>query len=1353
MSVRKSTAYRITMIVLSLVCLGGAGLMVYFTYFAKKSPDKLLAEARKEAADGAAAEKAGKPADAVLAYEKASTHAENGIAATLKSGLPPEEGRQFLGELGLIRARATRDREFAKAAADGKPLDERLDSSTNEKYRSYASIQDRQKLGQCLADLRFAVEVNPADADLAKEALRLELSLSPIEWREVAKACAVIRKATPNDARANYCLARAEFDGDRSADGLKRAEEFLQTAENNKSPYWRTIWLKLQIMQWRVAEASKGKGKDREKSVAELRGLLFREASGADRGGPLARAEAGDALAPLSSFDLDGLFGVHKFAVAFLLADKTKPPTAADLRRVADSAVGLARRMAEEAAKKQPDSPPAEDVARAGAVVAETVQLVAPALSKASKSDWEAVAKVARDFFDAHPMAVGETAAVGVALLTANEAAAARQRGDAALAKELQDKAVATLETGLKTAIEKKSADGQMEYRVALLQVKGAAGEKADALTPHIDALRALGTPRAKGVADFHEAELAVRRGALDLAVKKYEAVLREKAVADFALRARAELATLSLAVGNPGAAVAHLQLLADAFAKIDDLPPWDRFALQSKYASPDEVTGLQVLAHLSAGEQRMLAEQKRNGQVSFQLRDDILKPVAALMKGLRVPADKDKPSPDRAAKIALSRFLRQTGLSKEADELLTALTVDYPRSVDVLRERANAELQRAAAAKEPAKETQERVDKMIQAFTDEHKTVRAGKLFWVEWLIRTNRGEEALAYLKNPVHFPDQQDRDLDQLRAGALFQAGRREEAVKALAALPTNPNVDLILLQTAGSRDDRDAKLASALARYENNAQFRLYKAITQLGEKKYEEAAEGLLGVIEFTAYRATARDLLERTLIAYASAELEKARPFVAKLATVAPDEPAVYVGLALTAWCNEDVGDPSDAWPAKKTMYAALQRWEQLAKQPSGTPGPTALEIGLTRVNFHQLAGDTATARQDAARLLAQHADDLKLLYVLIDLNLADPDPQPAKARKYLDDAKKLAPPDSVELFLREAAVREATGDVAGAASELERLVAQFPDAAAGYAARIRVADAQGKPADATAWAVKWVGKQPDNDAAALELIRRYAASGAKAAAIQEADGLVKKVVERVKAAAAKLPADPMNSVEKQVAAARANANTLLAGAFFAAKALDEADARIKAALADAPTNAVTRRTEGDIAIAKQDWERAVKVYQALFDEDNSNFIAANNLAWVLVAKLNRSAEAMKLVEKARTRKGADKPIAPERLRVEFLDTIGLVYAAQVKAEKPEEARKMAEEMRKVFEPATRRYPTDPRMQFWLAEGYTGLGETAKALARYEAAAKLCEVPVRGMSDDERKAVREQADAKRKKLN
>ena len=103
-------------------------------------------------------------------------------------------------------------------------------------------------------------------------------------------------------------------------------------------------------------------------------------------------------------------------------------------------------------------------------------------------------------------------------------------------------------------------------------------------------------------------------------------------------------------------------------------------------------------------------------------------------------------------------------------------------------------------------------------------------------------------------------------------------------------------------------------------------------------------------------------------------------------------------------------------WPAAKTMYAALNKWEQLALDKPGKPGISPLEAGLTRMRFHQLAGAPVAARQEGVRLVAQNNENVPLLLTLVELFLGEPDPQPAKAKEYLKAAFELVPPDSVRL-------------------------------------------------------------------------------------------------------------------------------------------------------------------------------------------------------------------------------------------------------------------------------------------------------------------------------------------------
>jgi hypothetical protein len=61
---------------------------------------------------------------------------------------------------------------------------------------------------------------------------------------------------------------------------------------------------------------------------------------------------------------------------------------------------------------------------------------------------------------------------------------AARKRGDEAAAKELRDQALTALETGLKAATDQKRVADQLEFRLALLEVKWSDGTKVEEIEP-----------------------------------------------------------------------------------------------------------------------------------------------------------------------------------------------------------------------------------------------------------------------------------------------------------------------------------------------------------------------------------------------------------------------------------------------------------------------------------------------------------------------------------------------------------------------------------------------------------------------------------------------------------------------------------------------------------------------------------------------------------------------------------------------------------------------------------------------------------------------------------------------------
>src|SRR5258708_37634431 len=98
--------------------------------------------------------------------------------------------------------------------------------------------------------------------------------------------------------------------------------------------------------------------------------------------------------------------------------------------------------------------------------------------------------------------------------------------------------------------------------------------------------------------------------------------------------------------------------------------------------------------------------------------------------------------------------------------------------------------------------------------------------------------------------------------------MRGGNPEPKKKRLAVFPSDPSIDIALIQAAGSRADQEKQLQDALKRYESNALVRLYEASRRLDELKYEEAVEGFIQATEFQQVKSAAQAGLLRALIAY-----------------------------------------------------------------------------------------------------------------------------------------------------------------------------------------------------------------------------------------------------------------------------------------------------------------------------------------------------------------------------------------------------------------------------------------------------------------------------------------------------
>ena len=1354
MSMRTSPTYRWIMIVLAIACVGGAGYLAYRTFFAGSSAAQQLKLAEDTYARGLTAYDQKNWADAATRFDEAkllATKAGEALEAQVKEGkIPPDEVKSLQGRIMWVKARAIRDQAYARGQADGKPLTDIPDQQYGETYRATGMIPDPEARAEAIAAMRGAADLLRTDPEINKETLRCELILQPMHWGVTETLLRTAIELNPNDARARYYLARFEFDqpiagtviptpgAKKMGDRVDLAREHLAVAKQNGSPPWRTTGLEAEILDWQLRSATTRKLKPDVIAATErtLIELLFDAKSGA-----IPMAARGEKLSPFGIADAHGMSQILAVAMDRAVIESRRPNGTPDrVWAVVRAALAVATKAADDAALKQ-------HLPEFAAALAVAVAQAQPVLARADPTGWRDLLSGPAGV-DAALAKLPDTAKTRPAIhlrlaqVAYFDSLLAGKNGDTARNKELFDRALKQAEEGLKAAEASNAPAAEVEeFHAVLAEWKLLAGVKADAVEPHLARLRGSAVPRHKLIGQFLDAVVAEREGKLDKARKLLQPLANDKDRAnhDLATQANAKLAAIYLVTGDPGAALACLRVIEQDAARIEELSPAERAWILDLARGVDDVIALQVVATIEGAIQGVARFRKDNP--GKPVPGEMLAPhdaaIAALLKKLRAPS-----SADRMARLYNATYRALTGRPDEAEARLTELAIDYPDSIDVLRPR----MALLAAPKDPAAGRFDpnglaKADALIHKFLKDYPGDRAAKLFRAEWLVRTDRAEKAIEYLKDPATFPGGRNEAVDRLMAAALFQTGQGDEARKILSRLPADPGIDAALFQAATSHEAAQKQVNDALARYENQGLFRIYDAALRLGEGKYEEAIRGFASAVEFTRVGPTAKAGLQRALIAYAEADPAKARDAAVKLAGEMPDEPGIYLAAATAALLLDEVGSPDDRWEQAKTMYAAVNKWEAVALKA----GTARTDTAVLKAQFRLLAGDPAGARKDALSALAQSPNHVPTLLLLTDLSLAPP-ADLARAREYYDSIVKANSSDP-RLPYVDARIKQIAGDWTGAAAVYERLVGEAPRNAGIYVLLIAALEGGGQKEAALRWTRLWHERIPEDTRATVGLIHLLAASGARPEAIKIADEFVAATAaEARKRASNAAPPQTPAEVEKAGEDGRLGALLAVASGFFRAGVYDEAEARAREVVQARPAADRAWMMLGDIAIAKKEWDKAVPIYRDVLQKQPRHFVAGNNLAWILAEKMNDPVAAMLVVEEVRKGPGGVRPIGPERLPADFLDTLGVVYLKL-----KEKGVDRVAEMRTVFEAASRRYPADPRMLLYLAHAQALAGDRARALETFDAAIHLAATK-NGLKEEQNKEVIDAAEAARKKL-
>jgi hypothetical protein len=643
-------------------------------------------------------------------------------------------------------------------------------------------------------------------------------------------------------------------------------------------------------------------------------------------------------------------------------------------------------------------------------------------------------------------------------------------------------------------------------------------------------------------------------------------------------------------------------------------------------------------------------------------------------------------------------------------------------------------------------------------------------QLTWVNWLLNSGRNQEALAKLTD---LEDKATNEREKLRikateASIFMSEGKKDEANRIIEELHgkggADMTPDLLYLWSLTQSNDPKApeELDRFLSKHEQSGLAHFLKGVQAESKGDYVQAIQSFERSLEFTQFKSRSEAGLVACILGLQNGppgKPDKANPEAAlkearRLRIAHPRSPGVLLGFAVAARVMDEVyGDDGMEGGLADMMRVMAEDKSQSAVAANG-PYAAAQQW-------------LAAGRPDIARqILKTNKKHLNSMVLATQLALADEDWAEAA-----DDLKAVAAlqPDAVDLPLWRAALHEARGETREAKEIYEKFVADNPKMSAGYLAMARLHERAQEYKEALVWVKKWRDKTPEDLDGINALVRVLAEDGQAAEASKEADAYIKQQVVKAKEARAEWEAkNPIKEKDeakaKEEADNRAKIREALPGAvelrlsmgfvgvFQQAKAFAEAekwltdragplldklpeDARKANRLSVVLLHSSIEMSQGRMLDTKDPqrlrlMDQAIKGYDEVYREQPGDLVSGNNLAWLLVKEKGEASRAVALVDEVRKGKYSRKPIAPERLQVEFLDTLGTVYHAAG----------LNQESLELFKQAVdRRYDKDPRILMYLALAQAGMQRKSEAFATLNKVINLADVQKNATPDPERK--------------
>ena len=485
--------------------------------------------------------------------------------------------------------------------------------------------------------------------------------------------------------------------------------------------------------------------------------------------------------------------------------------------------------------------------------------------------------------------------------------------------------------------------------------------DKRDVTENHLKVLRESKNPSVQAFVHLLQGGVYEREGRLEKAKREFETVLKLNH-AGLARSANIALTNTYLALGQPDKALESLQAVEKIYEAYEDLTPQEKDWTQNFLRSPEDMAVLLVTANLEAAKQHMADFARRQPGKAVPASLYVIHEKLAFAALAKLP--KHKKHALLARQAVISYFAATSRLARAEQELASA-SADYPSSVALLQLDVALSVQsaRAAAGEKSDKGAEaalkNTIDRRIQKFIEQFPEDRGARLYWVGWLTRTGRSEEALAYLQSPRNFPGVKDTTYQRLLAAILFSKGDKD-AAKALQQLPRDPLIDAMLIQIAGTDAAKAKSVKEAMTRYVSNGLFRIWNAEIALHEKRYADAANAFFNTLEFTQVQAIAKAGLQAALVAMAGEKPSDWRKLITDMLKDYPAEPTLLLPYAVACLNLDDVGTMDDQWDHTKTMASALHAWEAAVQKTNpDRAATTVVKAELwTRSNYPESARD-----------------------------------------------------------------------------------------------------------------------------------------------------------------------------------------------------------------------------------------------------------------------------------------------------------------------------------------------------------------------------------------------------------